>query len=109
MHPRTASKQFLRYQPRLYSIDVLCIYLSVNYIFTASKIRLKKRNLTMYRPGINLLVSFIFSGSLFLISCKKSDQPASVVTLITGTKWHLDALYIIDSPYVQRTNFTTQY
>jgi len=45
-----------------------------------------------------------------MISCKKnSDQPASVETLLTGTKWQLKALYITDSPYVDRTDFTSQY
>jgi len=59
----------------------------------------------------NRLLIMIFLVAVYLISCKKntSDQPESALSLITNTKWQLNALYLSDSPYVERTNFTTQY
>jgi hypothetical protein len=65
----------------------------------------------MYNVRIKLFGVLMFLGTLHMVACKKSisDQPASVSELVSGTKWQLAALYLTDSPYIQRTNFTTQY
>ncbi len=63
----------------------------------------------MRKLRVNLTRALVLSGVLYMISCKKNSDPVSVETLVTGTKWQLDALYITDSPYVERTNFTSQY
>jgi hypothetical protein len=63
----------------------------------------------MRKLRVNLTGALVLSGVLYMTSCKKNSEPVSVETLVTGTNWQLDALYITDSPYVERTNFTSQY